>query len=259
VLPYEVMSDQREIKVSVAPFTIDRFEVSHNRFYQFRLAYDRVSPPQPGAGEQPHVRDSGWKTEWTKNQMLVPPTASSLAAGIAACANDAEGGNEPIGCVTWYVAFAFCIWDGGRLPSESEWTFAAMGGDAQLPYPWSAAKYDARIDRQLACYRSVNNPCSQPSEVGSYPRGAAHWGTQDMAGNIAEWVYDGFREDLGSDLCAGAEAATCAANMDSAMRVIKGGSYGNVAESLLNAHRSAGFPEQRHPAIGFRCVRDESK
>ena len=47
--------------------------------------------------------------------------------------------NLPINCVDWAEAYAFCIWDGGFLPSEAEWEYAAAGGSLQLDYPWGSA------------------------------------------------------------------------------------------------------------------------
>jgi len=57
----------------------------------------------------------------------------------------------PMNCVDWYVAFAFCAWDGSRLPTEAEWNFAASGGTAQRIYPWSTAPGPV-IDSTFAWY-----------------------------------------------------------------------------------------------------------
>ena len=53
--------------------------------------------------------------------------------------------NHPRETVNWYEAIAFCAWDGGFLPTETEWHYAASGGSAQRAYPWSSPAGD------LAC------------------------------------------------------------------------------------------------------------
>jgi formylglycine-generating enzyme required for sulfatase activity len=48
---------------------------------------------------------------------------------------------KPINCIPWHVLFAFCVWDdGGRLPTDAEFGFAAAGGEEQRPFPWGTVE-----------------------------------------------------------------------------------------------------------------------
>lgn len=177
---------------TISSFRMDLFEVTVGRFRTFVEAMPG-SRPSPGAGAHPKVPGSGWKTEW--DEYL--GSRASIEAGLVAGASDppslyvtwtqTAGPNEymPASCMTWYEAFAFCAWDGGRLPTDSEWNYVAAGGAEQRKYPWGSDAPDAT--RAVLAF----TPTAHLTPVGSAPRGAARWGVMDMAGSRREWVRDG--------------------------------------------------------------------
>src|SRR5580704_6839465 len=70
-----------------------------------------------------------------------PRVALARAVRLEETWTETAGSSEnlPITEAHWYAAYAFCIWDGGFLPSEAEWNYAAAGGSDQRAYPWSPA------------------------------------------------------------------------------------------------------------------------
>ncbi len=239
---------------TVSAFTLDKFEVTVGRFRAFVSDYDAwraAGHPRLGEGAHPLIPGSGWQPE-----LELPASAGAIAGeGGVECDSPMATftGNDwrlPVDCVTWLEAFAFCVWDGARLPTEAEWEAAAVGGEENRPYPWgseppdaSRAAYDCQGDGSPAqdCAATDILP------VGSKPAGAGRFGHQDLAGNVWEWVFDYYAPyppvaddfaDVGPD----------------AYRSIRGSGWLSSAEDLRSPIRYNSAPEARRSEFGFRCA-----
>jgi formylglycine-generating enzyme required for sulfatase activity len=159
---------------TVSSFILDEFEVTAGRFRAFVEATNgdlRGHAPADGAGAHPKVANSGWRSEWNAalpasrtdvDQMLGPEKCQvganlddygaltwwtpALDAKVkannggksdvlASNTKDALDG-KALNCVPWQVLMEFCIWDGGRLPTNAEWGYASAGGGEQREFAW---------------------------------------------------------------------------------------------------------------------------
>ncbi|WP_437518482.1 formylglycine-generating enzyme family protein [Sorangium sp. So ce1099] len=249
---------------TVSDFLLDRFEVTVGRFRNFVNAYPGNIPGE-GDGSNPRINGrSGWDPGWNDS---MPASEEALIAEMN-CDDtlhtwtDDVGDHEhlPMDCLSWYVAFAFCAWDGGRLPTEAEWHYAASGGGEQRKYPWSNPATSTIIDDSYAVYDCTGDG-SAPGEcafsdiqpVGSRsPTGDGKWGQADLAGSMYEWTldfYDNYSYLNPCDDCANLD------NGPGQTRVLRGGSYWHDASIQYSATRYAHRPSIHYGWIGVRCAR----
>lgn len=236
--------DDRDHTATVGGYYLDRFEVTNARFERFLAEYSRTI--EIGAGQHPRIEGSGWAPEF---EALLPVDAEALRARRAAAlsASSVSAPDEPARALDWYTAFAFCIWDGGRLPTEAEWEYAAAGGDEDRSYPWGDDP--SHVERLRA---------AGVAPIGSDPAGRGRFGHDDLAGGTREWTLDWFDESyyLGDGL-----ACRDCANLTSTIgRTIRGGTDSSCCAGFDSEFRAASrnllAPGVMRPEIGVRCARD---
>jgi formylglycine-generating enzyme required for sulfatase activity len=157
-------------------------------------------------------------------------------------------GNHPMTNVSWFGAWTYCGYYGGRLPTEMEWEKAARGSGDNRPFPWG---YD--IARNNANFYSSRDPFEDMSSFGSrttpvgFYNGQTHggyatldsaspYGLYDMAGNVWQWTADVYKGQH--------------------YRYMRGGSKDTYDMDLRVWVRNNATPTYYSPGVGFRCVRN---
>lgn len=256
--------ETREIRLR--RFAIDAFEVTVGRFRRF---WANRAAALPSIRATPVAYPGGQSVSWS-----LTAAAPGTAAGCnwTATATTAERERHPMNCVDWTLAMEFCVWDGGRLPTEAEWEFVARawrtaGLSAGRTYPWGehdpttediAAMMMPDPDGGMACRYAHWSPC--PGQDGRRTRrvglgfDGAPAGVFDLAGNVGEWTASAVASLSETCWTERDENPLCVAG--SSLRVWRGGAYDSVrAFDLRGAERPGLFATESAPTVGLRCAR----
>jgi len=197
--------------VPVKSFLMDKTEVTNAEYQDFARETKRPLPSYWHDGKPP------------AGQEMWPVTSVSL--------DDAE---------------AFADWRSKRdkvkyrLPTESEWEYAARNGSDATLYPWGNKWMDDRAN--------VDTNSLKP--VGSYPQGAStRGGLLDLIGNAWEWTSTVAAPYPGNNVLSIPEGQF----------IIRGGAYSDRSsgpKGITATRRSWLARSDKEPSVGFRLVRD---
>jgi len=155
--------------------------------------------------------------------------------------SDSIRGTRAVVNITWDKALAFCQYYDMRLPTETEWEYAARSrGKNQV------ISGTTTLDSIYAFAVTVHENWSVPEPVGS--KAPNDLGIYDMSGNVFEWVgqYYQFysmperKHSLDED----------------AVRIIRGGSFTERIQTNRTYWRTGTLRDVASPDIGFRCADD---
>ena len=200
--------------VAIKTFSMGQYEITFEEYDRFAIATGRRLP-----------EDEGWGR-----------------------------GRRPVINVSWDDASAYAAWltqqigKRYRLPSESEWEYAARSGAKQEV--WAGTSDGSHLVEYTVFF---DNSGTKTAFVGT--KQSNQLGLHDMSGNVWEWVqdclhltYDGAPQDnlAWLEMRGG----------DCSRRVIRGGSWYNLSMDQRTSHRKWDIAGNRSNNIGFRLVQD---
>ena len=182
--------------------------------------------------------------------------AGDLVETVWGCNTEKERPKHPANCVDRIQAEKYCAFVEKRLPTEAEWEYAARGTDGR-EFPWGNT---APTSCTQAVLTGMTGPCGTRKgtwEAGTTADGKSFFGALDMAGNVWEWVADGW------DTYPNADAGGGAAIVDprtplakNGKGVLRGGSWDYSVTSAKTTYRLPLPALNGNASTGFRCARD---
>ncbi len=254
-------------QVTISSFYMDDAEISNHEYRQYvnALLADSVST----LGEEEIMAKYYPDTTVWKNDFTYHNGDPMLEHYYGHPAFD----TYPVVGVSWIAANHFCKWrtntlddfrtkDGGyksfgfRLPSEAEWEWAARGGKSGAKYPWG----NPYVANGKGCYLANFKPQRGNFDADGYPYTAPatayspnEYNLYNMAGNVAEWCRDAYADNTNAIVW---DMNPDNQNADEPRKVVRGGSWKDIAYYLETGTRYYEYEDQKRSYIGFRCVMD---
>jgi ergothioneine biosynthesis protein EgtB len=228
------------MSVNVAPFSIERHDVTNQRYLEFVDA--------GGYRDPQWWRAADW--EWVQREAVAHPLFWERDGDRWYWRAMFERISLPLAWpvyVSQAEASAFARWRGVRLPTEAEFQRAAYGSPAgERPHPWGDAEPDAT--RGVFDFSSWD-----PEPAGTHPKGESAWGVEDLVGNGWEWTSTPFGPFPGFQAMPSYPEYS-ADFFDAEHVVMKGASAATAKELLRPTFRN--WFRARYPYVyaTFRCA-----
>jgi len=186
--------------------------------------------------------------------------------------------NYPVVGVNWHQAVAFTHWRTNlwrsereknkmyfegefQLPTEEQWEYAARGGRTEAPYPWGGPYIVNKKGCYLANFKPQRGNYAADGGLYTVPVDR-YWpndfGLYNMAGNVSEWTastYFGTAYQVIADVNPNINYELQENDPQWMTRkVVRGGSWRDVAFYLQNGTRDYEFADTAKAYIGFRCI-----
>jgi formylglycine-generating enzyme required for sulfatase activity/predicted Ser/Thr protein kinase len=247
--------------VTVAPFELDEHEVTNEEFARFLTEVGPLISVTEGDDHRP--RFVRYRPNAREDYLLYDLFERLAGIQVAMPSTFSARPNFerlPVTLVTLLGAHLHCKSVGKRLPTDSEWEFAARGVERR-PYPWgSQAPTCAGLhipSRKILAMRDAVLPLPDPDDcdnerttpfaIMSAPRDRTPDNVFDMAGNIIEWVDDdALLHDAPGNL-----ATRAAADKAGLMR---GGAFSS-SFGIRTTARFFWVASNVGDNIGFRCAK----
>ena len=221
--------------VNLSSYKISTVEVTNEMYADF---INRYSHDQVLIGENIDKRMVRFSKEFDGKYWGVFKSTDEWVVGTSGFEK------YPVVRVSWYGANEFCEFFGGRLPTEAEWEYAALGGNQSQNYQFSGSDNAAEV-----AWYGENIPMGSTHQTGN--KKSNELGIFDMSGNVAEWCSDWYGEDYYDS-----SPLLNPQGPNGTEKIYRGGAWDNTENYIKIKRRGMSDPDAVYNSIGFRMVID---
>jgi sulfatase modifying factor 1 len=246
---FSIAGNETQHQVRLSDFYMSKYSVTVAEFRKFIEA----------SGYQTDAEKTGKSVVISGGKPWVKPKVN-WRHGVSGILRTETEENHPVLHISWNDAVAYCKWMSEktgktyRLPTEAEREYACRAG-TRTPFNTGAnlttaqANYDGTypyMNNEKGVYRENTVP------VNSFAPNA--WGLYNMHGNVWEWCSDRYRGSYYDECKAAGVVTNPKGSTTGAERILRGGGWGDEAQSCRSAYRHYPTSDYHNYSIGFRMV-----